>query len=304
MITEVSKLTLRNKSLRNTVRRIFREEFEVVREPSDPKFMLLHKLLRPLYKNFDPCRDMFNTISLQTRTGCNYHCRYCPVSNPRVNLYGGAGNGREMEMDLFRKIIDELGKMRFKGIIIPYLMNEPLLDKRMFQFIGMIREKCPEAFVFVQTNGLLLDERFIVEAIDAGLDEIIVNDYSEKRHVASNISRMKIAKKYWGHLTLETRSQKERLTNRAGSVDIYPPLPAPLKMPCYRPFRQMHVTFDGRCILCCQDWEFAQVLGNVHTDSLLNIWQNDQYQALRQSLLERDRSQNPLCAKCDCGGLM
>jgi len=260
--------------------------------------------MSPFYKNFDPSQNMFNTISLQTRTGCNHHCRYCPVSNPKVNLYGGAGNGREMDMDLFRKILEELARMRFKGIIIPYLMNEPLLDNRIPHLVRMIREKCPDAFVFVQTNGILLDEKFIGESINAGLDEIIINDYSEKRHIISKINRMKISKEHLGHLTVEKRNQNERLTNRAGSVDIYPTLPAPLEMPCYRPFRQMHVTFDGRCILCCQDWEFAHVLGDVRSNSLAEIWRNEHYHQLRCSLLKGERVKFPLCSKCDCGGLM
>ena len=62
-------------------------------------------------------------LLIQTVTGCNGRCRFCPNCKTRRSIPAG----RRMDWGLYRTVIDqclELGVHRFSV----YLMNEPMLD--------------------------------------------------------------------------------------------------------------------------------------------------------------------------------
>jgi len=91
---------------------------------------------------------------IQTISLCNAKCLICPYGD----MVNKQKQGR-MKMDLFRKIIDEASIYQGKvKQIMPYLMNEPLLDKTLIEKIRYIRLKNPNVWIHLVTNGSLLDE--------------------------------------------------------------------------------------------------------------------------------------------------
>lgn len=305
MINRIFKITIKRKNMRRFIRRFVRARYESVSEGRlDIKLAVAHKLLsRFLYRNFNARRKIFDAIQIQTNVGCNYSCPFCPANKPGLNLYGGAPNGAKMDLALFKHIIAQLSELRFSGGITPFLMNEPLLDKGLPELIYIIREKCPQAFLFIQTNGSLLDENLARELIKAGIDEIYVNDYREDDLIEDRIANMSLGKKYRIHITLEKRSFNEKLSNRAGNAYSSSIFKEPLRIPCIKPFNQMYITYNGLAILCDQDWQFEQVMGDAKSETLLDIWANEKYEKYRANLRNHNRANNYLCAKCDYGGL-
>jgi len=77
------------------------------------------------------------------------------------------------------------------------------------------------------------------------------------------------------NLVLMLRSNNEILTN--GVENIYPPVKQPLKLFCTRPFDGIYIGFDGSSILCCQDWKFEEVLGNINKQTLMEVWCGEKY---------------------------
>jgi MoaA/NifB/PqqE/SkfB family radical SAM enzyme len=77
-----------------------------------------------------------------------------------------------MDAALFHKIVDQLiegGVQR----ISPYLMNEPLLDRRLPDLIAYVeKRKRPGQFVKINSNGALLDETMAKRLLDSGLDRL------------------------------------------------------------------------------------------------------------------------------------
>jgi len=65
-----------------------------------------------------------------------------------------------------------------------------------------------------------------------------------------------------------------------------------------RPLERMHVVFDGRVVLCCMDWRWENILGNINQNSLKGIWLSDDYDNLRKSIYNPDLSTPELCEKC------
>jgi len=79
-----------------------------------------------------------------------------------------------MDLDLFEKIVDELAETKPRRISL-YLMNEPLLDNRLPDFVRCVAERVPDTSTLVTTNGVLLDESLTESLIDAGLKRIKVS---------------------------------------------------------------------------------------------------------------------------------
>ncbi|MFH1830362.1 MAG: radical SAM/SPASM domain-containing protein [Pseudomonadota bacterium] len=114
--------------------------------------------------------DFPREIQIQTVSRCNAKCIFCPASTLPPEMPHG-----KMDEGLFKKIIDEAVDRR-PSKIKPYLMNEPLVDKRLPAFIKYIDERRHSSTVIeIYTNGALLDERMSEELIESGLDRLIVS---------------------------------------------------------------------------------------------------------------------------------
>ena len=270
---------------------------------------------------------MFTRIQIQTVSWCNRSCAFCPSGKfPVAKTF--------MPLDVYHRVIDQLGALQFRGRISPYLMNESLLDKRLPELIAYARRQCPESWIAINTNGDALSEALAERLFDAGLNCMDVNAYDD-------------APQHQGHLALAERlvarrpeirlssgyldanfnaadlprsarllhcrdmSDWERrfndkldvtdLINRSGNVPGAAQLAEPLALGCDRPFQQMYVNHRGEAVLCCNDWRFEVVMGDTAEASLLDIWNNDKYRTYRDHLQRRDRHL-PLCATCDYRG--
>jgi MoaA/NifB/PqqE/SkfB family radical SAM enzyme len=64
-----------------------------------------------------------------------------------------------------------------------------------------------------------------------------------------------------------------------------------------RPLERMHILYDGKVVLCCQDWYATTVLGDANEKSLQDIWLSDRYQRVRESIYGGGHAPR-LCSKC------
>lgn len=304
MIGFLSKKTVRLKSLRRFARRFFRNRFESLSyKRLNLSTRFLHLVQSHVYNSYKNRAKLFDIISIQTITGCNYSCPFCPANRNDLNLYGGAASKSLMDISLYKKIMKELSGLSFNGRISPYYLNESLLDERLPDLVAMARAACPQSFIFIQTNGSLMDEKLFKELVKAGINEVYVNDYTKNSVVINRIQKFSLEKNENLRLTFEKRSFDERLSNRSGNVKHYVISAQPLRIPCVKPFRQIFIGYDGKVCLCCNDWQFEKVMGEAKKQSLVEIWNTEQYKTLRRQLAQSDRSGNSLCSKCDFSGL-
>jgi radical SAM protein with 4Fe4S-binding SPASM domain len=161
-----------------------------------------------------------------------------------------------MEWHLFEKIIGELSSERFLSLVLFELHNEPLLDKRIFDWIRHVKSISPNKQCVIVTNGELLDKFSATEILQSNLDCLAVslNAYSKEmyervntgldydrvvRNVTSllsdpllrpkmgvsfavtgeNVNEVQQAARYWKSQGVYTRVMG--ITNRAGSLDNY-----------------------------------------------------------------------------------
>jgi radical SAM protein with 4Fe4S-binding SPASM domain len=67
---------------------------------------------------------------------------------------------------------------------------------------------------------------------------------------------------------------------------------------CRRPFHTMVLTWEGRAVICCVDYRREIVLGNVHEQSLYEIWNGPWATQLRKEYLDRNLRNLKICATC------
>lgn len=265
---------LRNKGLSNLVSGLSR--YIGLPDPS----RLISRLV--VFKYRSVTRNFPKIIQIETMSQCNYSCSFCP------NSHIDSPQGR-MSDELIHNIVEQLRD--FRGSIHLHLRNEPLLDKRLEDICDLFASKTA-AEIVIQTNGSLLSFKRAENLLKNAT--LIVNDYDVRQDVTRSLQSISHP-----NLIILNRSGPQRLSNRAGNLrgqlqDRYSGF-------CVRPFEQMYIAYDGRAIICCQDWMLETVMGNVTNTTIQEIWHNSKYALLREKLLKGNR--DGICSRCDFGGL-
>ncbi|MBF0270829.1 MAG: SPASM domain-containing protein [Magnetococcales bacterium] len=254
-------------------------------------------------------------IQLETRSRCTGHCSFCLASvgrDPRPDLL--------MSETLFDKILGELVQWEFVNRLSLYNNNEPLMDKRITDWLRKARKALPLAYLELKSNGTILSMDKIIDLFDAGLDMLYINDYRDaeafakgehRPNVARILKELEASRRFKGHfernhhfrrVIVSLRKQEEHLNTRAGSSPNRDPLPAPLNLPCLRPFEQLAINPAGLVTLCCDDLLFQEPLGDLNQQTLPEIWLSSPYDRLRLALLEGQRGVRVTCSHCDFRG--
>lgn len=234
---------------------------------------------------------MFRAIEMEINSMCNRKCGYCPnVTDKRPAGY--------MEERLFEKIIDELASIDFDGRISYHFYGEPLLDKRLPRFVEQSKQKVPKSSTEVYSNGDFLTLELFRDYVSRGLDNFLITQHDNV--VPPNLQRIldETTEQEKKHIVI--RFAKDRyLINRSGLIKTMEAVKQPLKMPCDWPLTSMVITLSGNVVLCCNDYYETEVIGNVNTQSLREVWTDQRFENFRKALSKGDRTVSHLCADCD-----
>ena len=227
------------------------------------------------------------------------------------------------------KIIDET---RGLGITYrPFLINEPLSDKRMGKIMEYIR-KDDTARVEINTNGELMTEEMAHAILDAGIDVIrfSIDGFSEKsfsvarvgvdfeRTVDRTLKFLKLAKRKGGAKRIEIRmiamdvnkhehEAYKKFWSDAGGIPIitslyrwpWEPGVTSVPLPCVKVLREMFFYVNGKATLCCWDSHERAVIGDVSKQHVLDIWRGAINQRYRALLAQGRRDEILLCSRCE-----
>ncbi len=237
-------------------------------------------------------------VNLETINRCNSTCEFCTA-----NKYAEKRPYKRMEDSLFYSVIDQLHDWNYKGHLTMYGNNEPWLDTRIVEFHKYAREKLPDSYIFMSTNGLLLDVDK-VKAIVPYVNQLIINNYCLDMKLHDNL------KEIWDYvkanpdefkdvdILIQMRYIKAVLTNRAGSAPNKQATQKVIKETCLMPYTDMWITPDGRLGICCCDNFEVTELANLSEVSLPEAWNTVKYQQLRE-LVKDGRQNYPFCKHCD-----
>lgn len=238
---------------------------------------------------------LFQTIEIETVNRCNGLCSFCPINknvDPRPF--------RLMDEVLFSSIIKQLSDIEYRGSVGLYSNNEPLLDKRLFDFLKITREALPNATLYLFTNGSLLTVDNFKELMTY-LDWITIDNYNDSLVLNQPIEEVyeyALSVPYQDKVNIYMRKENEILTNRSGQANNRTKKKNKLKSVCMYPFEQVVIRPDGKLSLCCNDATGKVTMGDLTKESLLSIWYGKKYTTVRENML-KDRNLNYLCKDCD-----
>ena len=279
-------------------------------------------------------REFPKYIQIQTSSYCDAHCVYCPYQDVVKKLPQG-----KMEWELFKKIIDECA--RYKGKvhqIIPYFMNEPLIDKDIIRCIEYIKRY--GFYVNFATNAGHLTPKISQKLKDYRVDLAVINmpsiDEDEYHKNIPNIKFQRVMENINNFIECtqdakgmerviqinRTKETEEKLIlrsikhwedkgvkvqirdimDRAGSLRRFSQNIRFTNLKGCRTNRHLywfHILFNGDVILCCQDWERKQILGEIRNKSIYEVYHNRQYFHIRRQIEGLEKFSDLICTKCE-----
>jgi len=275
------------------------------------------------------------TIKIEFTRGCNFSCKFCPIDV--LKMY--SKDKKFLDPDTCRIIANQIKSVNPDGRIELTMRGEPTLNPDMLSNLNILRETLPNIQISMFTNGALFfkNPNMIMNIIDAGVnilnidcyngtygrftaiandiisvgnDDVILEDFRSfsayKRHRNGNKLRV---------INLVPDIQEgevdvRQIHNNAGNVnpEYLKNLPGyvkhklPMERRCARPFHELVVTYDGDVLICCQDWQAQNVLGNVFDNTLEELWWGKSHWLILRSLYKKDRGSMVPCDKCDYKG--
>lgn len=267
-------------------------------------------------------RNVPTYVEIETTILCNAHCWFCPQQNT-------LRRPRHMKDWVWRKIIDET---RGLGVIYrPFLLNEPFADRRMPDIVRYIKQD-PTAQVEFNTNASMLTPKVADQLIDIGVDCMrfsIDGFYRSTFDETRGISYDKVYEHAAYFLVQARASGKDiqtevRMIKLPGTeqergefeaywrahkptrilfTDLYrypwEGQTAALNRPCIKIQDEMFFYVDGTATLCCWDAQGRQIVGDVKTEHVLEIWNGRELARCRALLDAGQRQQLALCSRCD-----
>jgi radical SAM protein with 4Fe4S-binding SPASM domain len=228
----------------------------------------------------------FSYVCVETYAFCNRKCHFCFNHERFPKRERGI-----MSEETFIKIISQLSEINFCGSLAPVLYGEPLLDKRLPRLMKYYNKNIRYSHISIYTNGDMLNEEIFRNLIDNGVQYFLVTNYDNLLKPELNF----LKQKYPFHIKLRNERDLIKI-DRAGKIfqrNIQ------LNSPCLRPSREMVINWKGDILLCCQDFYGEYVMGNVHENSLLEIWNNEKFVEYRSKLSMGQRSVIPICKYCE-----
>lgn len=243
--------------------------------------------LKRLIKNYLKfgITDLFSNVEIETSSKCNRKCSYCP------NSVVDRGDFL-MDKRLFQKIIKELKKLEFDGIIRPHFYNEPTLDKRLPELILYAKKQLPKTQIHLYTNGDFLTKELFEKLIKSGVDKFIITSHSGS--ISSNLKKLTKTKKGKKYIHHQLIGKDTELFNRGGTVKVENEISM---YKCNIPSVNLTINYRGEVVLCCNDALSENIQGDLKKDSIIEIWKNPEFKKLRKEI-KNGIYKLPICQKC------
>ena len=264
---------------------------------------------------------------------CNAECPNCPYTNS--NIREEYRDKPFMDEITFKKIADECGKhgawIRISGGGEPMLHPQAIelieYAKKVGAKIGLITNGSK----FNETNSLRIVKakvdmvEFSVDAADSEtyawarkglnwgglLDNVnqmvrLRNQIdSPTKIIASGINQngvdIDLVEKFWRPL-VDNFQKRKYLTwsfnDPSNSADPLPYLEPLDNTPCPFIFERLNIDSRGRIMLCGYDISATTNMGNIHKQSIQEVWNGKEFNFYRKKHLEKKGNEIEMCKKC------
>ena len=257
---------------------------------------------------------MFTLIEFNIWGACNRTCAFCPVSNPAVyqNVHEG------ISAENYTKVLEDILKINYRETILFSAFSEPLLHRDLPELVQKTKLLLPAVRLEIVSNGDIIIKRpdKLDHLFECGLDTVSISVYDGDEAFENFVKLAQNRHWFPERVVLRRRYFKEgnhgmTISNRAGLInsneyrsideDLVDHETLPLQRPCFYPFYQIVVDYDGSVLMCAHDWGKKLVAGNAFQDDISTIWSSKKLNGARKMLLNSNRNFGP-CRKCDVKG--
>ena len=67
---------------------------------------------------------------------------------------------------------------------------------------------------------------------------------------------------------------------------------------CPTVYQRIVVSWDGKVVSCCNDFQREQIMGDVNITPIAEIWNGPSFVDLREKLRDQEYQKMPLCKSC------
>lgn len=230
---------------------------------------------------------MFASVHLEVNTDCNRSCSYC--SNhvfPKPQEY--------MDDGLYKKIIDELVGIKYRGQISLNLSSEPTLHPRLPDLFEYAR-RIANARLVLYTDGDFLNRKKFNELNRVGVDAFIITQHGGNAPKSLMELMAGLTEKERKFVTYQTLAGFN-LFNR-GIPGLIPSEQRTVPNPCFVADYDLTILASGDVTQCSNDFRGEYVFGNVKERSVMDIWNSSDFKVFRGEV-RRGRFNHNVCKKC------
>lgn len=252
---------------------------------------------------------LFSWLELSVTDLCNRACVFCP----RVDPAQYPNQKLQMPVALAWKIGAELRALRYLGAVVLCGFGEPLLHPELPEIVRALTTDAlahsgeRRIRVEIVTNGDRLTAELVRELVEAGVAYFVVSAYDGPEQLAAFDAvfaeagcRDYIIRDRWHGADKDFGL---KLTNRGGTINIGNQEAVHPHSACYYLSYSIIADWNGDITLCVQDWAKRLRFGNLHDQSLVEIWTSPALHKRRMKLIRGDRSDSP-CAGCNATGTL
>ncbi|MBF0489179.1 MAG: SPASM domain-containing protein [Candidatus Omnitrophica bacterium] len=268
-------------------------------------------------------------LQIEPTSVCNYRCVFCYQTDVSFTTKANGFMGT-MSLDLYKEIIDQsYGNIEFFSLAS---RGEPLLCKEIEEMLAY----CQGKFLGfkINTNASMLNERLCHTILSGGVNTIVFSADAAKEPLYSQLRVKGNLQKVLDNIRLfqdirRKHYSSSRIISRVSGVkfgpeqdmdsmiqlwgemvdqvsfvkynpweNIYEAKINDVQMPCSDLWRRMFIWFDGSVNPCDTDFKSTLTVGQMGKQNISDLWQSQNYQQLRKSHLDKNRSSVSPCQRC------
>lgn len=272
---------------------------------------------------------MKKKVNFDVCTFCNHKCTFCSNSDERTIKHKTTAVQFRSVMENVLQYVEceELG-LSAKG--------EVLVNGDFEKIVRIAKEELGIPYIYISSNGALMDEKKARSIIEAGLDSIkfSINATTKEAYakvhqvddfdkvVANFKTLLRLKKEHYPHLKVLISSviaiQREELLDAfekifgedfalVDRVSLYPlgytpkfevKKDAKVTKKCSIPFDELYINSDGTLGLCCKDYFDEINFGSLLEHDFLEVYNSDGFQEVRRMHESSAFPDGHLCKNC------
>lgn len=273
---------------------------------------------------------MKKKVNFDICTFCNHKCTFCSNSDPRTIK-------SQTSLDDFRVVMKNVSKYVEMAELGLSAKGEVLVNKEFTEIVKSAKDEFHIPYIYISSNGALMDEKKAIELIEAGLDSIkfsinalervtykkvhLVDDFDE---VIENFKTLLTLKKerypklklfISSVIDMDKKSLikgfKEIFSENFDIIDgisLYALTYTPkfeqvqeekkITKKCSIPFNELYINSDGTLGLCCKDYFDSVNFGSLIENDFLDVYNSKEFAEIRQMHKTDEFPDNHLCKNC------